>query len=213
MTTAKKRRRSTKSTARRQPASTARPAISNAAVLKATGKPWKHWFAILDRFDVKKHGHKAAAAHLHAKKAGAWWAQMIVVTYERARGLRAVHQTSTGFSVSVSRVIDAPLALVFNSVARPARRAAWLKGCDLEARSTTRHKHVRVRFRSGAGIKPAERPTPVEINFYPRPRDRCQVTVQHSRLASRRDVPRMKAFWSDAMDRLRDRFERARTRP
>lgn len=183
-------------------------AISDAAVRKATGRGWDGWFAILDRFDVRKHGHKAAAAHLHAKKAGDWWAQMIVVAYERARGLRVKHQTARGYSVSASRVIDAPLAEAFDAVADPARRGSWLPRVRLEAGKATPGKYARFAVLSvGGRAGKGEPPTSLEVNFYAKGVGRCQVSIQHSKLRTSQDATRMKAFWGGAIDRLRSTLE------
>ncbi len=197
--TPKRPARSKPRTAPKAPA----PAISDAAVRKATGRAWDEWFAILDAFDVKKHGHKAAAAHLHAKKAGDWWAQMIVVTYERARGLRVKHQTARGYSVSASRVINAPLAEAFDAVTNRKRRAAWLPRLNLKPGKATPRKYARFAVISGD----EETSSSLEINFYDKGAARCQVTIQHSKLRTAQDVKRMKTTWSEAVDRLRSTLE------
>jgi len=41
------------------------------------------------------------------------------------------------------------------------------------------------------------------VNFYPKPETRCQCNVEHSKLASKEDVERYRAFWSAALERLR----------
>ena len=48
--------------------------------------------------------------------AGDWYGQMIAVSYERARGIRAMNQKCDGeFSVSVSKVMDVPLPRLFKA--------------------------------------------------------------------------------------------------
>jgi len=180
--------------------------ISDAAVLKATGRTWEQWLAILDRFDAKKHGHKAAAAHIHqAHDCAPWWSQMVVVAYEQARGLRVKHQTAAGFSVSATRVIAAPISKAFTAVTDPKRRASWLPGVKLESRKATARKYARFLFVSGARL--SGEPTPLDMNFVSKGAARCQIAVQHSRLRTKRDAARMKAFWADAADRLKAKLE------
>jgi len=208
--------RSTRSAPKR-PARGARPGpkkaasaeISDGAVAKATGKDWKHWLAVLDRFDVKSNGHTAGAAHLHSSHCcSGWWSQMIVVQYERARGLRVKHQKSDGFSVSVSRVIGAPVENAYAAVTDTDARRVWLVRVALIARKATPLKYARFSFVSGAGLTGyAGTPTGLEINFYAKDASRCRVTIQHNGLRTEKDAARMKAFWSKAADRLRDRVE------
>lgn len=74
--------------------------ISNEAVLKATGKNWQQWFAILDKAGAKKLKHIDIARFLQANylgknnknvnvvTSGGWWSQMVTVEYERARKMR-----------------------------------------------------------------------------------------------------------------------------
>lgn len=65
--------------------------ISNESVKVRTGKNWKQWLAILDKFNVKKNGHKLAAKHLYDRyKLGPWWSQAVAIRYEWERGLRTM---------------------------------------------------------------------------------------------------------------------------
>jgi hypothetical protein len=63
--------------------------IKDETVRAKTGKGWDDWYTILDVFDVKNHGHAAAAKFLQQKYGvSAWYAQSITVGYEYARDLR-----------------------------------------------------------------------------------------------------------------------------
>ncbi len=178
--------------------------ISDAAVVKATGRAWKDWFKVLDRFDVKKNGHKSAAEFIHVSHdCTAWWSQMVVVGYEQARGLRARHQQTDGYSVSASRAIGAPVEDAFAAVTDSKRRRRWLGALRLEPRKHTAGKYARFTCTPGA----SDSPTSVDFNFYPAGTARCRIAVQHSKLANARDAAKMKAFWAAAADRLRDSLE------
>lgn len=57
--------------------------IKEEVIVKRTGRNFYEWGKILDRFDVKKNGHKAAANYLMIMhRVNPWWAQVIVVRYE-----------------------------------------------------------------------------------------------------------------------------------
>lgn len=61
--------------------------IDDEKVKKATGRTWKRWFYILNKFGAKKYGHYETAKYLAAKyKIGAWWAQTVTVRYEKEKG-------------------------------------------------------------------------------------------------------------------------------
>ena len=58
-----------------------------------------------------------------------WHSQGITVAYERARGLRAVNQASTGFQVSVSKMVPADMDTALAALRAPARKK-WLAGAE-----------------------------------------------------------------------------------
>lgn len=174
--------------------------ISDDAVHKATGRTWAEWIAILDAFDVKRNGHKAAAAHIHDQYgAGDWWSQMVVVGYEQARGLRKRHEKPDGFSVSGSRVIAAPLPRVFAAWKNSRTRARWLADPGFTIRRATADKSMRITWVDGVGS--------VEVNFYAKDAGNAQVAVQHNKLGSASAATRMKSYWSTQLDRLRTLLE------
>lgn len=191
-----------------RPATPARPKgspagsgkTSEAAVAKATGRGVDHWFAVLDRFDVKTNGHKAAAVHLHERHGvGEWWCQSLVVSYEQARGLRKKHESADGYKIGVSRVVNVPVAALFDAWADEKARARWLPDPGFTVRKATPAKSMRITWVDGK--------TSVECNFYAKGEGKSQVAVQHGKLASEAAAARMKKYWGGALDRLRAAME------
>jgi hypothetical protein len=178
--------------------------ISSDAVLRATGFAWDHWLAVLDAFDVRAHGHKAAAEFLlREHKVGEWWSQMIVVGYEQTRGLRQKHQKADGFTVSCSRTIDAPAARVFEAWSDDVQRARWLTGAWLTIRTATPPRSLRMNWNAGEGLPAEPGATRIEVNIDAKADGRCQVSVQHTKLPSAADVETLRAFWTRALESLR----------
>jgi len=63
--------------------------IKEEVILKRTGKNYKDWEKILDKFDVKKRGHSETARYLMSVyKVNSWWSQVIVIRYEYENKLR-----------------------------------------------------------------------------------------------------------------------------
>ena len=89
-----------------------KPIMTEAGITAKTGKGWDYWFKALDKAGAAKLDHKGIVAILNRKmKVGPWWGQMIAVSYERARGIRAVNQKRDGeFSVSVTKVMPVGLS-------------------------------------------------------------------------------------------------------
>ena len=91
---------------------------SGEAVLRATGRSRDDWFAILDAADAPKLAHRTIAAYLREQQSvSPWWSQEVTVQYERARGLREKHQSLSGYQVSVSKTIAAPLDALYAACA------------------------------------------------------------------------------------------------
>lgn len=175
------------------------PRMSDEAVESKTGKTWSRWFKHLDAAGAKKMSHQEIVAHL-VEKHGVrpWWQQMIAVTYEQARGLRDKHQKPEGFEISVSRTIDAPLGRAFKAWTDEKTRQQWLPS-NLTIRKATTNKSLRVTWEDGK--------TSVAVAFYPKGAGRSQVVAQHSKLPDAKAAAKMKKFWAQALDRLKDLIE------
>lgn len=170
--------------------------VGEDAVKEATGKSWAQWFAILDRKGASDLPHKEIAALLAGDYGVApWWSQTVTVGYERARGLREKHEKPDGFSVSVSRVINAPVGAVFGAWSTAPRRRTWLGGHLLSVRKATANRSMRITWDADG--------TNVDVNFTVKGPEKCQLSVEHSRLAGAEDGARMKALWSEAIERLK----------
>jgi uncharacterized protein YndB with AHSA1/START domain len=174
--------------------------ISNETVKARTGRGWPEWFALLDEADAVKLGHKGIVALLAGqRRVGPWWGQMIAVAYEQERGLREVHQTPQGYQLSASKTVGAPLETVFAAWTDEQLRSTWLAGQEFTIRKANRGKSLRLSW-GGNG-------SAVDVSFNARGNAKTQVVVDHRRLADADAVREMKAFWSSALERLKQAVE------
>lgn len=168
--------------------------ISSDAVRAKTGKGWEEWFTILDKENAASFPHKQIAALLHEKYGvPAWWAQMVTVGYEQARGLRQVNQQSSGFTANISRTISCPAQVVYEAITNSRRRKRWLD-LDLKVTTSTAAKSVRIAAADG---------TRVDINLYAKGDAKTVLQLQHERLAHASAVQSKKAYWSAALESLK----------
>ena len=175
------------------------PRMSDEAVKAKTGRVWKEWFAIIDKAGGKKMTHKEIVKLLSTKHdVGPWWCQMVTVTYEQDRGLRQKHEKADGYQVSVSRTVEAPLSDLYKAFADEKRRATWLGEDRLVVRRAAANKSMRVTWHDAKSS--------LEVNFYSKGEDKSQVIVQHSKLPNAKSAAKMKKYWSESLDRLRDSF-------
>jgi hypothetical protein len=172
------------------------------AMLRATGRGHAEWFATLDAWDATSHTHTQIAAWLHAEHGvSGWWAQSITVDYERARGLRAVHQTSGGFSVSVTRTVLGSPDHVLAAFTDARRRASWLPGVELRRRPT--------RASGTARFDWPDPPSRVVVLVAAKGDDRSTLNVTHEQLPDAASADRLKAMWRVRLDALKELLGRS----
>jgi len=172
-----------------------RPAMSDLAVIARTGKSWDQWFKVLDKAGAAKLGHTGITKLLaETRQVGPWWQQMVTVEYERARGLRAKHETASGFSVSTSKTFATDVSALYAATADARRRRKWFPAGALKVSSLTENKYFRASWNGTARL---------EINFYAKPGGKAQITVQVGKLAKKSDVERERAVWKRALERLK----------
>jgi hypothetical protein len=171
--------------------------IGDAAVKKATGKPWKEWFAILDAAGGREKDHRGIVAVLDARnEISGWWCQMVTVGYEQARGLRQKHQKGETFEISASKIVGAPLSSLYKAWKDPRARKGWLKDAAFTIRKATENKSMRITWVDGK--------TSISANFYAKGPKKSQVSLQHGKLTSASAASKMKGYWSAQLARLEE---------
>lgn len=172
--------------------------ISDTAVQAKTGKTWAEWFAVLDKAGAARLDHKGIVAILARLGVDGWWCQMVTVGYEQERGLRERHQKADGYAVSASKTIGVPVERLFAAWHDAKLRKRWLKEA-ITIRKATAPKSLRITW--------ADCATSVEVNLYPKAEAKCQVAVQHSKLADPGAAVKMKAFWGEKLEQLKSAID------
>lgn len=166
---------------------------SDASVQKATGRRWAEWVNVLDAWSAKDKPHREVAAYVHSLGVPEWWAQSVVVGYERIRGLRAIGQRREGsWEASKSRTFAVPLAALYAAWSDPKKRARWLPDA-LTMRTQTKDKSMRFDMEDG---------TLVMAGFYAKGEGKSSVAVQHTKLPSKAEADGRKAFWTERLAAL-----------
>jgi len=127
-------------------------------------------------------------------KAGPWWGQMIAVSYERARGIRAMNQKCDGeFSVSVTKVIPVGLSELFAAATDPKRRKQWFPSGAFEETSKTKNKYWRGKWKKDGRL---------EVGFYAKGPGKAQIALQSNKLSNSAAVESERAAWKKALEKL-----------
>jgi uncharacterized protein YndB with AHSA1/START domain len=175
------------------------PLVADAAMIRATGKGHAEWFAILDAWGATEHTHTEIARWLsETQGAPGWWIQNITVSYERARGMRARHQMANGFSISVTRTMDAGPEAALAAFTDATVRATWLSE-PMRQRPT--------RARNVARFDWDEPPSRVVVSLAPKDDGRTAITVGHEQLPDAEAGERFKHRWREWLGTLKSTLE------
>lgn len=178
--------------------------MSSEAVKKGTGRTWEQWHATLDKHKAMNLSHKEIAILVHEKYGvSEWWAQTVTVGYERARGLRVLHQKVGGFSVSASKTIACEVSRAFEAWTDDRLRTAWLGDAPLTIRKAAADKSLRASWGEKDGGS-----TLVVVNFYAKGPGKCQVAVQHEKLPDAKAAAACKAYWGEQVEALKAFLEK-----
>jgi hypothetical protein len=182
-----------------KPAASADPAapkhggISDESVRSATGRGWADWFTLIDSQGGATLDHRGIVAIVapHLQKSE-WWAQMVTVAYEQARGLRKKHEKTDGFQVGASRVLEVSVSRIYAAFFDPTLRARWLPD-PVTIKAATPDKSLRMSWKDN---------TPIDVYLYAKGEDRASVAVQHGKIKDEATAAERKAFWKAALERL-----------
>jgi hypothetical protein len=162
--------------------------------MRQTGRDWADWCALLDAEGAAALPHPEIVAIVRDKYAGgSWWSQMIVVGYERLRGLRAVGQSRSGsYATSASRTLPIAAEAAHALFTDEAARDGWL-GVAAPVRSAAFPKSVRLAWPDG---------TIAAVFITAKGAGKCGVGVEHGKLPDPETAAALKSFWQTALDRL-----------
>jgi len=169
--------------------------ISEQKVKEATGRGWMGWFVILNLMEATSIPHKEVAKRLKEQHgAPSWWAQMIAVEYERARGGRKKNERAGGtYAVNVTKVIPVSLSKLFAAATNAKTRKDWFPPGAFAETSKTKDKYWRGTWKAGRKL---------EFGFYAKGDGKAQIALEIGKLPSPVEVEQERAAWKKAMEKL-----------
>jgi hypothetical protein len=185
-----------------EPKGTDAPAltVSDDVISRRTGRGWEEWFDLLDDWGALERPHAEIARWLESEHGvDGWSAQSVTVSYERARGLRAVGEHADGFVASASKTVAVPVDRLFDAFVDESLRARWLPDAELRERTASRPKSARFDWGEGE--------TRVVVDFSAKDEAKSVVSLEHRRLPDAEETARMKAFWRERVSVLKKVLE------
>jgi len=199
------------------------PDLTDAAVKEKTGKTLKQWFAHLDEQGGLEAGRRELVNQLYSgAKLDEWWAATLVVEYERAKGQKEKDGKPKGYSICSTKTIAAPLERVFAAFGDaktldrwlgPKTKAAFEDGGRFENSDGDKGSFTRIRANKDlrftwehANRAPGSQ---VEVLFADKGKGKTGITLNHTRIASRREADELRAGWGTAFDALKATLEKS----
>jgi uncharacterized protein YndB with AHSA1/START domain len=174
--------------------------VSDESVLKATGKTWEEWNALLDEWGATGHTHTEIATYVHdVLGVPDWWSQSVTVVYERTRGMRVKYQGPDGFSISASKTVAVPVGVLFEAFVDDVERKRWLPDGGLSLRTAQENRTARFDWEDGT--------TRVNVGFTGKGPSKSSVALAHERLADADHAETMKAMWKERLADLKTLLE------
>jgi hypothetical protein len=178
-------------------------ACSDEMIRERTGRGWEEWFDLLDSWGAESLGHTEIARRVgELPGVSGWYAQAVTMSFERARGLRAVGQRvgSDGFVAGASKTIAASAEDVFAAFIDPSQRAGWLPDAVLSERTVSKPKTT-ARYDVGDGA------TRLMVTVEDKGPAKSTLVVEESRLADADQREVRKDYWRRAVATLKTQLE------
>jgi hypothetical protein len=186
-----------------EPNATEGPAltVSDEVIRRRTGRGWEEWFDLLDDWGAVSRRHPEIARWLRSEHGiDGWSSQSVTVSYERARGLRAVGEHADGFAVTATKTVAVPVEQLYDAFVDASLRERWLPDDALRERTATRPRSARFDWDHGA--------TRVIVGFEAKGEAKSTVSLEHAKLPDAAEAERMKAFWRERVAALKEVLER-----
>lgn len=176
-----------------------RSIITDKLVLAQTGKTMEDWFLVLDGLGARALKHAAIFELVRTMKGleplGQWNQNLLTTSYEWSRGLKQRGEKEHGFEISVSKTMNVPVALLYQSWIDDRLRDRWLPGEAITIRKATENKSLRITW--------SDSTTSVSVELYAKALDKTQVVVQHMKIADAGQAAICKQYWSERLEVLK----------
>lgn len=191
--------------------------VSNASVLKGSGKGWDDWVKILTKAGATSWTHQETVAFLKAKhKLKPWWQQVVTVGFEVASGKRKEGQNLKGeYGVMASRTFPISAKALWKLMTSQEGLTTWLKpmgdfelkpkqqyevegGVFGEVRTMKANERARLTWRE----EEWSRATVLNLMLLGRTPKKSILVFQHDRLLSSRQREEMREYWKARIDEL-----------
>ena len=177
--------------------------ITDKLVIEKTGRTIEEWFEMLDKKGATKMSQPEIFNIISKteglKALGEWNQNLLTTTYQWERNLRERGEKAGGFEISVSKTINTPVDKIYDAWLDAKTRNEWLPKETIIFRKATANKSARITW--------SDNNTSLSVDFYNKPAGKSQVVVQHMKIADSATAARMKTYWGETLEVLKNLLE------
>lgn len=190
--------------------------VDDASCKAATGKTLQEWFAWLDSIDALKLGRRESVNRVYSEaNKDVWWSTTIVVEYEKARGVLKKDGLPEGFTICVTKSINASIPKVYSVWTDPASFGEMFgdggkqdlsEGGEISCGGGCKGELTRIRpdkdLRFTWSHPGCTAPMMVDVQFQDN-KGKTSMNVMTSRIQTRAEADGLRNAWTEALSRLK----------
>ncbi|MBX9766645.1 MAG: SRPBCC domain-containing protein [Bdellovibrionales bacterium] len=196
--------------------------VSNASVLKCTGREWAEWISVLEGFGARQLTHKEIVAELKKKKykVTVWWQHEVTSGYEIYIGRKLPGRNAKGlFSMTVTKTIPAGQSALWKFLNSEDGQKIWLKpwsqvelvpgaqfevedGFFGEVRTVKAPSKLRLTWQDPEWLKAIS----LQVFVLGRGKDKSMIAIQQEGITTAQIKNDMRARWRAVVDCLAEHF-------
>ena len=177
--------------------------ISSEAVEKATGHGWDYWVKLLDKENCKDKTHTEIAELIMKKgwlagrslKSEGWWAQMVTVGYEYAKGKRIVGKTlDQGFAIGVQKMIPVRQEILWAFINSDKGKKLWQGSAKTEIRTIKEGERLRLSYNDSV--------LQITLICKRNTQEKTNVNFHQEKLHSTAERNKMRKHWKAVLEKI-----------
>ncbi|MBV6457941.1 MAG: hypothetical protein HONBIEJF_01061 [Fimbriimonadaceae bacterium] len=193
--------------------------VDDATCKAATGKTLQEWWAYLDERGGPSQGRREIGNHLYGElKVDEWWTATLNYEYETARGIKDKDGRHNGYTICVTKTINAPVEKVYAAWSDPALLKQWFAdgieakvedggtwtdgdGNGGDYKRIRSNKDLRFTWKGASGDESL-----VDVTLTDKG-GKTGLLINHARIQTTAEKDGLRAAWGEAANRLKSLAE------
>lgn len=193
--------------------------VTDESCKAATGKTLQEWWSYLDGRGGPSQGRREINNHLFGElKVDEWWTATLNFEYESAKGVKDKDGRHNGYTICVTKTLNAPIDKAYMAWSDPGQLKAWFgdavkakvedggsfadgDGNSGDYKRIRENKDLRFSWKGESGDESL-----VDVSLTDKA-GKTALLINHSRIQSTAEKDGLRAAWGEAVNRLKSLLE------